>query len=172
MATGAHASWQAPGVTDHAETDDDELSKIPQETWDEFLRLVREGIYTQSSCMESLGYTRQAATMKAKREPEFRKLLTQAAAEGRNALVREMVDLAKKHGQWQALSRRLEIVHGELHPVDEAKVASLKRGEDPEFLRGVADSIARAFGSLPVPFERPPIDEQKPEPEAGEEPTE
>lgn len=161
-------------MTDHAETEGD-WQMIPPETWDEFLSLVREGIYTQASCMESLGYTRQAAIMRAKRQPEFRKRLMQAAAEGRNQLAREMVDLAKKHGQWQALSRRLEIVHGELHPVDEAKVASLKRGEDPEFLRAVSASIAGAFASLPVPFERPPIDEQKPadgESQDGEESTE
>jgi hypothetical protein len=151
-------------VTDQTddEAHDREWREIAPETWEEFFRLVRLGIHRTGTCMESLGHTRQAVTMRKKRQPEFAKELARVEAEGRLALTQEMVDVAKKAGQWQALSRRLEIVHGELHPVDEAKVDSLRRAEDPTFLRELGASIAQAFGTLPVQFERPPLDADEP----------
>lgn len=152
------------GVTEQNEdeTHDREWREISPETWEEFFRLVRLGIHRTGTCMESLGHTRQAVTMRKKRQPAFARELARVEAQGRLALTQDMIDVAKEAGQWQALSRRLEIVHGELHPVDEAKVDNLRRAEDPTFLRELGASIAAAFGTLPVPFERPPLDADEP----------
>jgi hypothetical protein len=161
-------------VTDQTddEAHDREWREIAPETWEEFFRLVRLGIHRTGTCMESLGHTRQAVTMRRKRQPAFAKELARVEAEGRLALTQEMVDVAKKAGQWQALSRRLEIVHGELHPVDEAKVDSLRRAEDPGTVAAIAAGIAAAFATLPISFDRSPAAEpEEGEREAGEEST-
>lgn len=161
-ATGSAGLWQPADVTATNQPSDDEiefeLGRIPAETWAEFLRMVRLGIHRTGTVMESLGYRRQCVTMKKGRDPEFRRAVEKAEAEGRIAATAEMCDIAKKAGQWQALSRRMEIVHGECHPLDEAKIGSLNRAADPAEMDRLAKLIGGAFRTLPFVL-RPDADE-------------
>lgn len=148
---------------------------IPPAVIEKLFAMAREGRHRTRTIIESLGYTSQALSRKRAKDREFDRQLRMAEAEGRIKLANLLLDTAVDVKAWQAMQRRLEVVYGELHPVDEAKVDTLRRADDPGFLRELAQSIMAAFGTLPVQFERPPLDQpdapkpdEEPAPEADE----
>lgn len=170
-------SWQAHGVTDHADpAPGDEVTtkrsterdRMPLAVEARIFELAKSGIYKVGMIAELVGYTRQCVHKKRQTDREFDRKLTQALAEGRQRVIDAMWESAKKTNQCSVMQRRLEVVHhDEMHPLDAAKVEALNRATDPAEMEKVAKLIGGAFRTLPVII-RPDVDTMPPP--AGEAP--
>jgi len=99
---------------------------MTDEERDEILRLISDLHMVPARAARVVGFTRQAVTMRKKRDPEFRRLFEQAEARGeKNAMEKLVAHMEKSEGAcFFVLERRYRWVK----PIEKAKIDSLKRG--------------------------------------------
>ncbi|MFY9341124.1 MAG: hypothetical protein WAT39_01455 [Planctomycetota bacterium] len=97
---------------------------LTQAQIDEIKSLVDEGMPV-AWATESMGLCKQASTMRAKRNVDFASMTRVARGTAKINMMRRLLAIAEKTGQWQAFAWWLQRFGGALTPVEKAQLEVL-----------------------------------------------